>query len=165
MLAKLPLALESRPVPQALVLNDRFIRPAIERSTWRRMPDGIKWVSLRCYKRNSRACSRCRCSRCRSRRQEQTAGIRSVQSTKHKVQNPKPKTQTAPYQVPTPTVNYMPAPKTEPDALGHWGPYGGRFVPETLMAPLEGLTEAYLVAKDDPDFQAELAGLLRDYAG
>jgi tryptophan synthase beta chain len=59
----------------------------------------------------------------------------------------------------------MPAPKTEPDALGHWGPYGGRFVPETLMAPLEGLTEAYLVAKDDPDFQAELAGLLRDYAG
>src|SRR5436190_19315953 len=59
----------------------------------------------------------------------------------------------------------MPAPKTEPDALGHWGPYGGRFVPETLMAPLEGLTEAYLVAKDDPDFQTELAGLLRDYAG
>ena len=59
----------------------------------------------------------------------------------------------------------MPAPQTEPDALGHWGPYGGRFVPETLMAPLEGLTEAYLVAKDDPDFQAELAGLLRDYAG
>ena len=59
----------------------------------------------------------------------------------------------------------MPAPTTEPDALGHWGPYGGRFVPETLMAPLEGLTEAYLVAKDDPDFQAELAGLLRDYAG
>src|SRR5436190_9521386 len=59
----------------------------------------------------------------------------------------------------------MPAPKTEPDALGHWGPYGGRFVPETLMAPLEGLTEAYLVAKDDPDFQTELAGLLREYAG
>src|SRR6266576_3954473 len=158
MLARLPLALESRPVPQALVLNDRFILPAIERSTWRRMPDGINWVSLRCYKRNSRACSRCR-----SRRQEQTAGIRS---TTYKVQNPKPKTttKTAPYQVPTPTVNYMRAPTTEPDALGHWGPYGGRFVPETLMAPLEVLTEAYVVAKDDPDFQAELDGLLRDYA-
>src|SRR5438046_4508246 len=104
MLARLPLALESRPVPQALVLNDRFILPAIERSTWRRMPDGIKWVSLRCYKRNSRACSRCR-----SRRQEFVA-LRTkykVQSTKYKVQNPKPKTktQTAPYQVPTPTVN------------------------------------------------------------
>jgi tryptophan synthase beta chain len=59
----------------------------------------------------------------------------------------------------------MPAPTTEPDALGHWGPYGGRFVPETLMAPLEELTEAYLVAKDDPEFQSELASLLRDYAG
>ena len=59
----------------------------------------------------------------------------------------------------------MPAPITEPDALGHWGPYGGRFVPETLMAPLEVLTEAYLVARDDPLFQSELAGLLRDYAG
>src|SRR6267143_4239956 len=59
----------------------------------------------------------------------------------------------------------MPAPTTEPDALGHWGPYGGRFVPETLMAPLEVLTEAYLVAKDDPLFQSELTGLLRDYAG
>ena len=54
---------------------------------------------------------------------------------------------------------------TQPDALGHWGPYGGRFVPETLMAPLEVLTEAYLVAKDDPSFQSELATLLRDYAG
>ncbi len=54
---------------------------------------------------------------------------------------------------------------TQPDSLGHWGPYGGRFVPETLMAPLEMLTDAYLVAKDDPSFQSELATLLRDYAG
>jgi len=54
---------------------------------------------------------------------------------------------------------------TEPDALGHWGPYGGRFVPETLMAPLEMLTEAYLIAKDDATFQSELAILLADYAG
>src|SRR5216683_2175753 len=59
----------------------------------------------------------------------------------------------------------MTAPVTQPDALGHWGPYGGRFVPETLMAPLEELTEAYLVAKDDQSFQSELGSLLRDYAG
>src|SRR2546422_6139888 len=44
----------------------------------------------------------------------------------------------------------------QPDALGHWGLYGGRFVPETLMAPLEELTEAFLVARDDQGFQAEL---------
>jgi tryptophan synthase beta chain len=59
----------------------------------------------------------------------------------------------------------MTAPITQPDALGHWGPYGGRFVPETLMAPLEELTAAYLVAKDDQSFQSELGSLLRDYAG
>ena len=49
--------------------------------------------------------------------------------------------------------------------LGHWGPYGGRFVPETLMAPLEELTEAYLFAKDDGAFQSELTALLQHYAG
>ena len=54
---------------------------------------------------------------------------------------------------------------TQPDARGHWGPYGGRFVPETLMAPLEELTEAYRIARDDPEFQTELATLLRDYSG
>ncbi len=59
----------------------------------------------------------------------------------------------------------MTAPITQPDALGHWGPYGGRFVPETLMAPLEELSEAYLIAKDDQSFQSELGSLLRDYAG
>ena len=53
----------------------------------------------------------------------------------------------------------------QPDALGHWGLYGGRFVPETLMAPLEELTEAFLAARDDQGFQAELGSLLRDYAG
>jgi tryptophan synthase beta chain len=53
----------------------------------------------------------------------------------------------------------------QPDARGHWGRYGGRFVPETLMAPLEELTEAYAVARDDPEFQTELATLLRDYSG
>jgi tryptophan synthase, beta subunit len=59
----------------------------------------------------------------------------------------------------------MSSPKTQPDLLGHWGPYGGRFVPETLMAPLEELTEAYLFAKDDGAFQSELTALLQHYAG
>jgi tryptophan synthase beta chain len=55
--------------------------------------------------------------------------------------------------------------KLKPDNLGHWGPYGGRFVPETLMAPLEELTEAYVQAKDEQAFNVELASLLRNYAG
>ena len=54
---------------------------------------------------------------------------------------------------------------SQPDSLGHWGKYGGRFVPETLMAPLEELTQAYLVAKDDQAFQSELFELLHFYAG
>src|SRR5437667_4371272 len=56
-------------------------------------------------------------------------------------------------------------PATQPDALGHWGRYGGRFVPETLMAPLEELTAAYEAARADETFQQELDGLLKDYAG
>src|SRR5438309_1451884 len=56
-------------------------------------------------------------------------------------------------------------PLIQPDSLGHWGPYGGRFVPETLMAPLEELTAAYEAARADQDFQSELDQLLRDYAG
>src|SRR6266568_7115531 len=54
---------------------------------------------------------------------------------------------------------------TQPDSLGHWGPYGGRFVPETLMAPLEELTAAYEAARADQDFQNELYQLLSNYAG
>ena len=54
---------------------------------------------------------------------------------------------------------------TNPDAGGHWGPYGGRYVPETLMAPLEELTEAFEAARDDAGFQAEFESLLRDYSG
>ena len=53
----------------------------------------------------------------------------------------------------------------QPDELGHWGRYGGRFVPETLMAPLEELTEAYLAACGEDDFRAELDQLLRNYSG
>jgi tryptophan synthase beta chain len=52
-----------------------------------------------------------------------------------------------------------------PDVGGHWGPYGGRYVPETLVAPLEELTEAFDVARDDESFQAEFAALLRDFSG
>ncbi len=53
----------------------------------------------------------------------------------------------------------------EPDAGGHWGPYGGRFVPETLMAPLDELTTAYLSTRADSGFQAELDALLQNYSG
>ena len=54
---------------------------------------------------------------------------------------------------------------SQPDAGGHFGPYGGRFVPEVLMAPLEELEHAYHKAAADPAFQAELADLLHNYAG
>jgi tryptophan synthase beta chain len=56
-------------------------------------------------------------------------------------------------------------PATQPDSFGHWGRYGGRFVPETLMAPLEELTAAYEAARADESFQKELDSLLRNYAG
>jgi tryptophan synthase beta chain len=52
-----------------------------------------------------------------------------------------------------------------PDATGHFGPYGGMFVPETLMAPLHELTAEYELARVDPAFQAELKQLLAEYAG
>src|SRR3712207_6696705 len=52
-----------------------------------------------------------------------------------------------------------------PDAGGHWGRYGGRYVPETLMAPLEELTEAFDAARGDESFQGEFESLLRDYSG
>ena len=54
---------------------------------------------------------------------------------------------------------------TVPDATGHFGPYGGMFVPETLMAALHELTDHYTQAKDDPSFQKELDYLLREYVG
>jgi tryptophan synthase beta chain len=53
----------------------------------------------------------------------------------------------------------------QPDTAGHFGPYGGRYVPEVLMAPIEELERAYLAARQDPAFQAELSMLLRTYAG
>jgi tryptophan synthase beta chain len=56
-------------------------------------------------------------------------------------------------------------PVSAPDALGHFGPYGGRYVPEILMSPLEELEQAYAEARQDPVFHAELKSLLHHYAG
>jgi len=55
--------------------------------------------------------------------------------------------------------------QAQPDERGQWGQYGGRYVPETLMAPLEQLTQSYKEASADPAFQAELDRLLADYSG
>ena len=52
-----------------------------------------------------------------------------------------------------------------PDEAGRFGPYGGRFVPEILMEPLRELEAAYLAARRDPAFRAELAARLRDFVG
>jgi tryptophan synthase beta chain len=52
-----------------------------------------------------------------------------------------------------------------PNERGWFGEFGGRFVPETLMHPLEELTKAFEQAIRDPQFHAELEGLLRDYVG
>ena len=65
----------------------------------------------------------------------------------------------------------MPSPATTsradtlPDTNGHFGSYGGAYVPETLTPVLEELKAAYDTYKDDPDFQADLRALLREYAG
>jgi tryptophan synthase beta chain len=59
----------------------------------------------------------------------------------------------------------MSAIPVQPDATGHFGPYGGKFVPETLIHALEELEHAYRTAQADPAFQAELAEVLRDFAG
>jgi tryptophan synthase beta chain len=53
----------------------------------------------------------------------------------------------------------------DPDERGYYGAYGGRFVPETLVAPIEELTGAYFRVRDDEGFRRELGGLLRDYVG
>jgi tryptophan synthase beta chain len=55
--------------------------------------------------------------------------------------------------------------QTWPDARGRFGPYGGRYVPETLVAPLEELEHAYTAARADAAFAAQLAAELRDFAG
>src|ERR1043166_2600510 len=54
---------------------------------------------------------------------------------------------------------------TVPDAAGHFGPYGGRYVPETLMHPLKELEDEYFRAEKDPEFQRELTYYLTEFAG
>ncbi len=54
---------------------------------------------------------------------------------------------------------------TTPDALGHFGPYGGRFVPEALISALDELDAAYQVAKVDPEFQTRFQNLQSTYTG
>lgn len=55
--------------------------------------------------------------------------------------------------------------KYEPNERGYWGDYGGRFVPETLVAPLDALTEAYFSYRDDAGFRSEFDTLLKDFVG
>jgi len=57
------------------------------------------------------------------------------------------------------------APDSAPDALGHFGPYGGCYVPETLIHPLQELRDEYERARTDPQFQRELDYYLREFCG
>src|SRR5688500_14607465 len=52
-----------------------------------------------------------------------------------------------------------------PDVAGHFGPYGGRYVPETLMHPLQELEDEYFRSQKDPEFQRELKYYLREFCG
>ena len=54
---------------------------------------------------------------------------------------------------------------TQPDKHGHFGPYGGMYVPETLMAPLSELAETYQRVRKDPSFKKELNYYLKDFVG
>jgi tryptophan synthase beta chain len=55
--------------------------------------------------------------------------------------------------------------RRDPDARGYFGEFGGRFVPETLVEPIEELEREYFAVRDDPSFGAELDRLLKDYVG
>src|SRR5579871_2991998 len=57
------------------------------------------------------------------------------------------------------------ASSTMPDERGHFGPYGGRYVPETLMHPLQELEREYFRSQQDPEFQRELEYYLREFCG
>src|SRR6476620_11019832 len=54
---------------------------------------------------------------------------------------------------------------TVPDTQGRFGPFGGRYVPETLMYALRQLTEQYEQARQDPEFQRQFAYYLKQYVG
>jgi tryptophan synthase beta chain len=65
-----------------------------------------------------------------------------------------------------PTASLEPVPRLSlPDKGGHFGPYGGMYVPETLMAPLYDLSASYDEARNDPSFQGELERHLKSFAG
>jgi tryptophan synthase beta chain len=55
--------------------------------------------------------------------------------------------------------------RRDPDSRGYFGEFGGRYVPETLVEPVEELERAYLAARDDPDFTREVDRLLKHYVG
>jgi tryptophan synthase beta chain len=55
--------------------------------------------------------------------------------------------------------------RRDPDARGYFGPFGGKYVPETLVEPIEELQRAYFKVRDDVTFQSELARLLKHYVG
>ncbi|MEM9418891.1 MAG: tryptophan synthase subunit beta [Planctomycetota bacterium] len=63
------------------------------------------------------------------------------------------------------TESALPAAPSVPDDLGHYGPFGGSFIPETLHKAVAELGKVYDVAKDDPEFQKQMAELNRDYIG
>jgi tryptophan synthase beta chain len=68
----------------------------------------------------------------------------------------------------SPRVNATPADSAKiarPDALGRFGQFGGKYVPETLMPALAELEEAFYRYRDEAEFKAELDGLLKDYVG
>jgi tryptophan synthase beta chain len=65
----------------------------------------------------------------------------------------------------TPLSRNLPQTASVPDILGRFGPFGGKYVPETLMPALAELETAYQQYRNEPSFQAELQGLLRDYVG
>jgi len=62
-------------------------------------------------------------------------------------------------------MNGQPQSQTWPDARGRFGEFGGRYVPETLMHPVEELEEAFEAARHDPSFKSELDRLLMHFAG
>ena len=55
--------------------------------------------------------------------------------------------------------------RRDPDERGYFGPFGGKYVPETLVEPIEELQRAYYAIRDDVTFQSELARLLKHYVG
>jgi tryptophan synthase beta chain len=57
------------------------------------------------------------------------------------------------------------ASRRDPDSRGYFGEFGGRYIPETLVEPVEELERAYIAARDDPEFGAEVDRLLAHYVG